>query len=52
MGFIQKLSKRNPRVYKQIDVKKPNMIVKDNVAYVKMKDKKKGLLYYINPKNW
>lgn len=52
MGFIQKLAKRNPRVYKQNDVKKPNMIVKDNVAYVKMKDKKKGLLYYINPKNW
>ena len=52
MGFIQKLAKRNPRVYKKTIEEKPDVIVKDNVAYQKIKPKKKNFLYYINPKNW
>ena len=52
MGFIQKLAKRNPRVYKQNNVEKPTYVIKDNTLYEKAKSKKKNIFYYINPKNW
>ncbi len=52
MGFVQKLAKRNPRVYKKTIEEKPEIIVKDNVAYKKFVGKKKNIFYYLNPKNW
>tara|TARA_R100000900_G_C3333971_1_gene163932 strand:+ start:1114 stop:1272 length:159 start_codon:yes stop_codon:yes gene_type:complete len=52
MGFIQKLAKRNPRVYKKTSEEQPKYIVKDNTLYEKHKPRKKNFLDYINPKNW
>ena len=52
MGFIQKLAKRNPRVYKQTSEKGPEYVVKNDTLYQKVKPKKKSILDYLNPKNW
>ena len=52
MGFIQKLAKRNPRVYKKSLEEKKEYVIKDNTLYQKVKPKKKSILDYINPKNW
>jgi len=51
MGFIQKLAKRNPRVYEELIQKAPKRIVKDNILY-EIVISKKDYKYYINPKNW
>tara|TARA_R110002020_G_scaffold33448_1_gene101787 strand:- start:1428 stop:1583 length:156 start_codon:yes stop_codon:yes gene_type:complete len=47
MGFIQKLAKRNPRVYLK-KVKKVSEVKISEVPVIQKKDYK----YYINPKNW
>ena len=52
MGFIQKLAKRNSRVYKQTSKSGPKYVVKNNTLYQKVKPKKKSILHYLNPKNW
>ncbi len=52
MGFIQKLAKRNPRVYNKTVEKKAEYVIKDNTLYQKVKPKKKTMLSYLNPKNW
>ena len=44
MGFIQKLAKRNPRVY----LKKVSEVKISEAPVIQKKDYK----YYINPKNW
>ena len=49
MGFIQKLAKRNPRVYKKTIEEKAKYVIKDNALYQKVEPKKKSLLDYLNP---
>tara|TARA_R110002020_G_scaffold252540_1_gene466446 strand:+ start:141 stop:284 length:144 start_codon:yes stop_codon:yes gene_type:complete len=46
MGFIQKLAKRSNRV------KVRNNKSDINIKYIKVKDKRPALIYYLNPKNW
>ena len=50
MGFIQKLAKRNSRVYKKTS--KEKYIIKNDTLYKKVEEKKKSILDYLNPKNW
>ena len=46
MGFVQKLAKRSSRV-------KTNDNKNDiKIKYIKVKDKRPALIYYLNPKNW
>ena len=40
MGFIQKLAKRNPRVYEELIQKAPKRIVKNNILYEIVVEKK------------
>jgi|TARA_R110000850_G_scaffold228503_1_gene353423 hypothetical protein len=51
MGFVQKLAKRNPRVYEDLIKKAPKHILKNNILY-EIVISKKDYKYYINPKNW
>jgi len=51
MGFVQKLAKRNPRVYNKSIEESPKYVVQDNILY-EIVISKKRFIDYINPKNW